>query len=106
MKKFLIGVLFGLTALIGAKTADAQSYGLYQTCQVTTPMGQAVAGAQVYFLTQPANTNSLAPLATVFSNSTGLGGAVTQPVLTNGYGTCVAYLTPGVYFCCCCFPFV
>ena len=39
--------------------AFAQSYGLYQTCQLQTAMGQAVSGAQVYFLTQPANPSSL-----------------------------------------------
>jgi hypothetical protein len=75
--------------------ASAQTYGRYQTCSLQTALGQAVAGAEVYFLTQPANVQTLSPQASVYSSAT--GGAVSQPVLTNGFGECSAYLTPGIY---------
>lgn len=93
MKKLLTFAL----ALCCAPVALAQSYGRYQTCSLQTAQGQAVAGAQVYFLTQPANTGNLTPLATVYSNSAGTGGPVINPVTTNGFGECTAYLSPGVY---------
>ena len=96
MKKLLkiaIAIIFGI-----ASVGKAQTYGLYQNCQLQTAVGQAVSGASVYFLTQPANTSSLTPLASVYSSST--GGSVTQPVTTNGFGMCTAYLAPGVYTVC------
>jgi hypothetical protein len=89
----------GLLAFaLAAPFAHSQQYGLYQTCQLQTPMGQAVAGAQVYFLAQPASTTTLTPQAQVYSSST--GGTVSQPILTNGQGTCSAYLSPGTYTVC------
>ena len=88
--------LFLLLSLLLPFPAMAQ-YSLYPNCQLQTTTGQAVAGAQVYFLTQPANVSALTPLATVYSNSTGAGGAVTQPLVTNGFGQCSAYLAPGTY---------
>ncbi len=88
----LIGLFAGL--LLFAPIAMGQ-YGRYQTCSLQTALGQAVAGAQVYFLQQPANVGALTPQATVYSSPT--GGVVTQPVLTNGFGECTAYLSPGVY---------
>lgn len=96
MKKKLISILFALGVCFSvAAPAHAQSYGLYQDCQLQTATGQAVAGAQVYFLDQPANTTNLTPQAQVYSSST--GGTVTQPLTTNGYGECSAYLAPGLY---------
>lgn len=85
-----------LSVLLFGAAANAQ-YSRYQNCSLQTATGQAVPGAQVYILTQPANTTNLTPLATVYSNSTGTGGAITQPVLTNGFGECSVYATPGVY---------
>lgn len=99
MKKFLVGLAIGLGLLFGAK-AEAQN-GLYQTCNLTTNMGQAVAGAQVFFLGQPANTSNplnLTPLVNVYTSTT--GGLTTDPVLTNGNGQCVAYLAYGLYTVC------
>src|SRR5580700_11382575 len=98
MKKIFCAIALAAMSLFGTAHARAQSYGLYQTCQLQNPMGQAIAGAQVYFLTQPANTQSLTPLAQVYSSST--GGAVSQPISTNGFGSCTAYLSPGVYTVC------
>ncbi len=72
-------------------------YGRYQNSQVSNAIGQALAGVDVYFLTQPADTANLTPLATVYANSTGAGGPVTQPLTTDGLGQFAAYLTPGVY---------
>lgn len=93
LKTLLLFVFaLGLSAPVAA---HAQSYGLYQNCQLQTAQGAAVAGAQVYFLTQPANTSNLTPQAQVYSSST--GGAVTQPLITDGFGSCSAYLSPGLY---------
>lgn len=62
---------------------------------VTDAQGRALAGALVYYCTQPANTSTLppSPLATVYTNSTGTVG--TNPVLTDGFGHSVAYLANG-----------
>ena len=73
------------------------TYGRYQTSQLQNAVGQALAGVEVYFLTQPANVQSLTPLATVYANATGAGGPVTQPLFTDGLGQFSAYLSPGVY---------
>ena len=84
-------------------------YSLYQNCQLNTAPGQAVSGAKVWFLTQPnscvpgnqmTSCSTLAPLATVYSNATGAGGAQTLPLLTNQYGECAAYLAPALYTVC------
>lgn len=73
------------------------SFGRYQTAQIQNALGQALAGVKVYFLTQPADVDALTPLATVFADSVGTGGPVTQPLLTDGLGQFAAYLSPGVY---------
>jgi hypothetical protein len=73
------------------------SFGRYQNAQIQNALGQALAGVEVFFLTQPADVDALTPLATVFSNSTGAGGAITQPLITDGLGQYAAYLSPGVY---------
>ena len=51
---------------------------------VQTAQGQAIAGAQVYFLTQPANVETLTPLASVYSNTSGTPGS--NPQETDGLG--------------------
>lgn len=55
--------------------------------------GRALAGAQVYYLTQPANTTALTPLAPVYSSTSGTVAA--NPQITDGFGHAVAYLTDG-----------
>jgi hypothetical protein len=70
--------------------------GRYQNAQLQTALGQAVAGAEVFFLTQPASPSTLTPLASVFTDSTG-DTAVVQPLITDGFGEFAAYLAPGVY---------
>lgn len=60
---------------------------------VQNSLGNAIAGASVYYLTQPANVAALTPLATVYSNSTGT--PTTNPQVTDGYGHAVAYLNDG-----------
>lgn len=57
---------------------------------VQTAQGQAIAGALVYFLTQPANTAALTPLANVYSNLTGTPAA--NPQVTDGLGQIGCYL--------------
>jgi hypothetical protein len=60
---------------------------------VQTAQGQAVAGALVYFLTQPADVDTLTPLANVFSSSGGAAGA--NPQVTDGLGQVGCYLDNG-----------
>lgn len=56
-------------------------------------LGRALAGAQVYYCTQPATTtsNPPSPLATAYSTISG-GTPVTQPFVTDGFGQTAAYL--------------
>ena len=91
-------ILLTILTLMG-RCALAQTAGLYQNCQLTNQMGQAISGAQVYFLTQPANTSALTPLATVYTSSTESSTAK-QPLQTNGFGQCSAYLAAGTYTVC------
>lgn len=60
---------------------------------VQTAQGQAVAGAEVYFLTQPANVEALTPLANVYADTTGTPAA--NPQLTDGLGQIGCYLDNG-----------
>ncbi len=62
---------------------------------LTTPQGQALAGAEVYYLTQPATTTSYppSPVAAVYSNSSGTTAA--NPQITDGNGHAAAYLAEG-----------
>lgn len=72
------------------------SFGRYQTAQLQTALGQAVAGASVYFLSQPATVSSLSPQAQIYADAAGTQ-PLTQPLLTDGFGEFVAYLAPGLY---------
>jgi len=60
--------------------------------------GRALAGAQVYYCTQPANTTIIppSPLASVFSNLTGT--PTTNPQITDGFGHAIAYLDDTVLY--------
>lgn len=60
---------------------------------VTDGLGRALSGAQVYYLTQPANTTTVppTPLATVYSDETGTV-PLANPVITDGFGHSFAYL--------------
>jgi hypothetical protein len=55
-------------------------------------LGRALAGAEVYYCTQPATTttNPPSPLATVYSDLSGT--PLTQPIITDGFGHSIAYL--------------
>jgi hypothetical protein len=66
---------------------------------LTDAQGRALAGAQVYYCTQPANTANVppSPLATVYTDSTG-DTPVTQPLITDGFGHCDAYLNNAVLY--------
>jgi hypothetical protein len=72
------------------------SYGRYQTAQLQTALGQAVAGAEVYILSQPANLSTLTPQAQVYADPLG-NVPLTQPLFTDGLGEFIAYLEPGIY---------
>lgn len=73
------------------------SFGRYQNAQVQNALGQALAGVSVYFLTQPADPGNMTPLATIYGDSAGASGPLTQPLLTDGMGEFAAYLAAGVY---------
>lgn len=55
--------------------------------------GRALAGALVYYLTQPANVGSLTPLAPVYSDTSGTPAS--NPQTTDGFGHAIAYLAEG-----------
>lgn len=59
---------------------------------VTNTLGNAIAGAKVYYLTQPANTSALTPLATLNANPY---GTTANPQTTDGFGHAFAYLNDG-----------
>ena len=63
---------------------------------VINAIGHAIAGAAVYYLTQPANTTTLTPLATVYSDTSGT--ITTNPQQTDGYGHAFAYLSDSVLY--------
>lgn len=60
---------------------------------VMNTVGTVIPGAQVYYLTQPADVNNLTPLAPVYSDTSGTPAA--NPQITDGYGHAVAYLNNG-----------
>lgn len=81
---------------------------------LTTATGQAVSGASVYVLQQPANTSSFTPTISIFGSSSGsgaavcgtTGGALTDPLVTDQYGHACGYFAPGTYTVCYVSPLV
>lgn len=65
---------------------------------VKSPLGSAIAGAQIYVCTQPAITMSVppSPLASIFSDVNGLF-PIAQPIATDGFGHYDFYAAAGVY---------
>jgi hypothetical protein len=63
-----------------------------------SPLGLALAGAQVYVCTQPATTSSVppSPLATIYS--TEAGDPITQPLIADGFGHTFFYANPTVQY--------
>lgn len=66
---------------------------------VRDTLGNVVPNASVYWTQQPASTTSVppSPLQTLYSNSAGTGGPVTNPQVTNGFGQVSAYMLAGLY---------
>jgi len=66
---------------------------------VADALGRALAGAQVYWCTQPASTsaNPPSPLATIYTDITG-DTPEAQPVLTDGFGHAWAYLSDSMLY--------
>lgn len=60
---------------------------------VQTAQGQAIAGALMYFLEQPADVSTLTPLATVYSDTSGTPAE--NPQVTDGLGQVGCYLDNG-----------
>jgi hypothetical protein len=58
---------------------------------VQTAQGQAISGALVYFLDQPADTDTLTPLANVYADLT--GDPAPNPQVTDGLGDIACYLS-------------
>lgn len=65
---------------------------------VTNTLGNAIAGAKVYYLGQPADVDALTPLLPVFSDT--IGTTATNPQITDGTGHAFAYLNDGALFTC------
>ncbi len=65
---------------------------------VKSVLGQAVAGAQIYVCTQPANSAFVppSPLALIFSDAAGQM-PLAQPVSTDGFGHYSYYALSGFY---------
>lgn len=65
---------------------------------LTDAQGNALAGADVYYCTQPADTTTVppSPLATVYTDTGGDVG--TNPVVSDGFGHAVAYLDATVLY--------
>lgn len=99
--------IFWLFLLICSEAYGQASYAR-QDFYFQNARGQAISGASVYVLTQPANISSLTPLATIYGSSTGSGtancrgsaGTITNPVMTDGFEHACAYATPGLYTVC------
>ena len=67
---------------------------------VTDAQGRALAGALVFWCTQPAAVGSTpppSPLASLFTDLTG-DTPLAQPVLTDGFGHADAYMDPSVLY--------
>lgn len=66
---------------------------------VADALGRALAGAQVWWCTQPATTKPLppTPLATIYTDISG-DTPETQPVLTDGFGHAWAYMDDDVLY--------
>lgn len=66
---------------------------------VTDALGRALSGAQVFYLTQPANTSVYppTPLASLFTDETGTV-PLTNPVITDGFGHSFAYMDNSVQY--------
>lgn len=66
---------------------------------VTNTLGNAIAGAKVYYLgPQPVDVETLTPLLPVYGDTSGT--PATNPQITDGYGHAVAYLNDGALFTC------
>lgn len=75
---------------------------------LTTATGQAVSGASVYVLQQPANTSSFTPTISIFGSPSGSGtavcgasaGSISDPLITDQFGHACGYFAPGTYTVC------
>lgn len=67
---------------------------------ISDAQGRALAGAQVFYVLQPATVPSVAPpspLANVYSDAAG-AHPITQPVISDGFGHSDAYMDPTVLY--------
>lgn len=67
---------------------------------VTDAQGRALAGAAVYWCSQPATAPSTPPPSPLMTIYADIGGTepITQPVLTDGFGHADAYIQTGVLY--------
>jgi hypothetical protein len=93
----LLSTFIGLSAFAHAQQAQPQ-FAQIPDCQLRASSGQSIASASVWILSEtngPVNTTMLTPQAPIFSSN--IGGALTQPIQTNGQGRCTAYASSGLY---------
>ena len=67
---------------------------------LTDALGRDLAGAQVFYLSQPASVPVDPPPSPLLPIWADIGGTIpiVQPLLTDGFGHTIAYLTEGVLF--------
>lgn len=107
MKRFLLLVVL-------AVSLAAHGQNVRGDFSLTTAMGQAVSGASVYVLSQPASTTTFTPTINLFGSLSGsgaavcggAGGLITNPLTTDQFGHACAYFSPGVYTVCYVSPLV
>jgi hypothetical protein len=88
MRRFIWVIMF----LIGAPLALCQTYGRLDF-SLQNAQGQAIAGAKVNVYAQSACGTAYSGQAQLYSTAT--GGAISQPVYTDGFGHAYAYTAPG-----------
>lgn len=97
-----------LLLVLFAVSLTAQAQFTRGDFSLSTATGQAVSGAQVYILGQPANTSTFTPLTSVFGSPTGSGtalcggssGVISDPLTTDQFGHACGYVSPGTYTVC------
>lgn len=103
-----------LLLLVMAVSLAAHGQNVRGDFSLTTATGQAVSGASVYVLSQPASTTTFTPTINLFGSLTGSGsatcgssgGQINNPLTTDQFGHACAYFSPGTYTVCYVSPLV
>lgn len=85
-------------------SANAQNFVPYNDKALFAASSQSwiqpAAYAQITVCGPNAGTQSCTPTVSVYSNSTGMGGAITQPFLADAFGNFFFFALPGAYTVC------